>query len=856
MAYTRGGPGLLKVLFQWDKDWATRVFMFTLVFAGVWFVVGAADALLVRLQETSLGLFNAPVTTPWSYYAGLTLHAERMLFGFAQQLEMGVLVFLTVKLLGVQPRGRWLVWCSIALINASIFLFEGPVVVSHLSFIDSYFAAAGWDSLAPLGLPGYSQYVLSPTWWWGWLALEASTFLWGAWMLYNVAEAKKKLDYVMFFVLSTVILYVMGYAPLTVATNWEMLAYYAPIRVDGLYVQLLFWFYGHGIVYMLFLPAVTALYFLVPTLVNRPIYSEKLAKAAAVLYLAFSNIVPIHHLYNAVFPYWANILQEAMTYGVVVPSMMTFFNLWATAKGVKRVSWSVPAAFAAMSYAGAIAAGVTGVANATVSFDSVVHNSIWVPAHFHAMIMLMIVPAAFALLYVLVPLAAGRLWYSLRLAWAHFWLTLVGGAGFVVAYSDLGLSGVLRRSMVYPKVGQVVADELAATVFAALVGVGVVLFVLNTLRTLFRGKVVDSRLDLRGLVVAAIASTSLGGYAHPEPATPVRSEGVRARAEYAWTAMGVFLLALTAAATLPQAVHVGGALANVPQGYLDSPVVDVKLVAYQYYWSFNVNGSNTTNFFVVSPGSKVLVNATVAKGNALADLYMPIFSDRVVDYNIYQDHYAYIWFTAPTVPGVYGFVNGEYNGPFYSYMAGEMIVMPQGGLLNSSELEVLERGLSDPYSPPVVFVDGEASLVMTPLGNWNNSVPAPTLVARVGSNLTLDFEIGLEALASYSNYVFNVSRADLKVEVLEYLSEHSNTLPFKIEVLHVSPNGEMSVVGSLTPTLGHNRLSFTVEPGVYVYGVLEPIPYSFNPYGLSNGFNGYNQGYVTALWGTVMVSER
>ncbi|MEM3794261.1 MAG: cbb3-type cytochrome c oxidase subunit I, partial [Thermoprotei archaeon] len=103
-------PNLLTALFQWDKEWESRVFMVTLVFAVVWFIVGAADALLVRLQESTYGLLGTPVTTPWSYYAGLTLHAERMLFGFAQQLEMGIFVFLTVKLLGVEPRGKWMIW--------------------------------------------------------------------------------------------------------------------------------------------------------------------------------------------------------------------------------------------------------------------------------------------------------------------------------------------------------------------------------------------------------------------------------------------------------------------------------------------------------------------------------------------------------------------------------------------------------------------------------------------------------------------------------------------------------------------------------------------------------------------------
>jgi terminal oxidase heme-binding subunit I len=852
-----GKPNLIRAIFQWDKDWASRVFMVTLVFAVVWYIVGAADAMLVRLQESSLGLLGEPITTPWSYYAGLTLHAERDLFGFAQQLEMGIFVFLTIRLLGVEPKAKWLMWASIVLINASIFLFEGPVILSHLSFIDSYFAATGWDSLSPLGVPGYSGYGVSPLWWWGWLALEVSTFLWGAWTFYMVARSHKKLNYVMYYLLGTVILYVMGYAVLAVATNWELLAYYMPVNINSLYDQFIFWFYGHSIVYMLFLPAVTALYFLVPTLVNREIYSDRLAKVSAILYVAFSNIVPIHHLYNAVFPYWVNILQEVMTYGVVVPSMMTFFNLWATAKGVKQITWSVPAAFTAMSFSGAIAAGVTGVANATVSFDSVIHNSMWVPAHFHAMIMLMIAPGAYALLYILVPWVTGRLWYSVRLAWAHFWLTLVGSVGVIMFFSDEGISGILRRSMIYPRISSIVIDEVGATIFAVIVGLGALALVLNTLQTIFRGRTLDtSRLGVLELVNAAAASTVNTPYSTPEPPKLKVDHRLKLRAEYTWVAVGVLLLALTAVSTLPEAVYVGGAIINVPKAYFDPPVENVTLLAHQYYWNFTVGNTSTLDFFVVNPGEKVLIRGTVAKGNGLANFYMPLFSDRVVDYQLYQEYYSYIWFTAPTQPGVYGFMNGEYNGPFYTYMGGEMLVMPPNGVLSSTQLEsYLQSISSDPYTPPVELVQGGALLTMSTLGNWNNTVPAPTLIASEGSEVNLSFEVSLSALASYSNYVFNITQVNTTKAIEAYLAEHSGRLPFSIELLHINPQGETSIVQSITPTLGTNTLTFRVEPGIYVYGVIQPIAYEFNPYGLSNQFNGYDQGYITALWGAVLVTQ-
>jgi terminal oxidase heme-binding subunit I len=863
MSSRTGIRGFFVSLFQWDRDWETRVLMFSLVLGFVWALVGAADALLVRLQETSFALSGNLLTTPWDYYAALTLHASRMLFGFAQQVEFGVFVFVVAKFLKRPYRANYTVWASLILLNASIFLFEGPVP-PNLSFVDSYFSATGWDSLAALGVHGYSQYVVSPLWWWGWLLLEISTFLWGFWIVYNLAKnrAEGGLNYVLWFVLATTLLFVMGYAFTFVSTNWEMLATYSLLPLNSVYNQFVFWFYGHSVVYMLFLPAVTALYFMVPILVNRGIYSDKLAKSSALLYLAFSNVVPIHHLYNAVFPWWINLIQEVMTYGVVVPSIMTFFNLWATTKGVKDFRWSVPAAFAALSFAGAIAAGVTGVANATVSFDEIVHNGMWIVGHFHAMILLMIVPGAFALLYAILPIATMKSWPSRRLGWLHFYFTLVGGSGTILFMDDIGLVGILRRSMTFPRIPEVVFGEAATTVFAVVFGIGQLFFALNLVGMIFRAPPLHvEKSDLVSLVHSAVSTVAPPGYSPPAPASRRVDERLKRRAELTWSAVGIVLLALTVVATLPYEVNVGGALSNVPPAYLADPpsVLGVRVVAHEYFWSFTESGVyNTTsvNYFITPPGERILFNGTTAKGNALANLFIPLYTDHVVNQELYQGYDSYAWITAPTTPGVYGFMNGEYNGPFYTYMGGEMIVMPEGGILTSTELRSYSASLaSDPYTPALVF-SSSPSFVMTGYGMWNDTNPAPTVVAQNGTILTLNFYVSAENLAQYANYMFNLTGRNTLAQVSSYLSLHGNTLPYSLQVVRIAPDGSTSVVTQAALRVGANNvLRFTVQPGVYLYGILSPVSYAFDPYGMSGPFLGEDSGEITALWGAVLVVD-
>ncbi|MEM0117825.1 MAG: cbb3-type cytochrome c oxidase subunit I [Conexivisphaerales archaeon] len=859
---------LVRTVFQTDKDWESRILAFTLAWGVAWAVVGGGDAMLVRLQESAYSLTSNLIATPWVYYAALTLHASRLLFGFAQQIEMGIFVYLAIKLTGKEPFSRWMVWLSLVLINASIFLLEGPIA-PNANFLDSYFSAVGWDSLAPLGVPGYSQYVVSPLWWLGWLLLEVSTFLWGVWVLLAFLRKRTgKLDYISFFIVLTTLLFVLGYIAPFVSTNWELASAFFGLPLDTLVNQTIFWFYGHAVVYMLFLPAVVVLYFAIPLLVGRKIYSERLAMIAAILYFAFSGIVPIHHLYLTVFPYWITIAQEVMTYGVVVPSIMTFFNLWATAKGVKNISWNVPAAFAVVSFGGAIAAGVTGVANATVSFDAVIHNTMWVVGHFHAMIDLMIVPAAFALVYLLQPVIMKRGWYSKRFAWLHFWLTLVGGAGISIFMDALGLEGVLRRSMTFPLVGSVPLDEVALTVSALLFGLGQVFFVLNVIGSMYRGRPLDfSGLSFGQSLLLGAADLAYGAAANAstiaeassaDEARKERLHKAKTKAEVIWTLMAVSLLALTALLTAPYAMHEGGALSNVPAEYLDpGNVVNIRAVAYQYYWVFEQQNVSSLNYFVVYPSAKVLINGTASSGNALANLYMPIFSDRVVDNQLYQGYNSYIWFDAPSIPGIYGFMNGEYNGPFYTYMGGEMLVMPPQGLLTQEELQQYLASVSqDPYTPPINMYKGEAQLVMSRFGMWNDTDPAPTIVVKNSSAVTLKFYVPVEAVTSVSNYMLNITSSNFETETLNYLTMHNNTLPYVIQLIHILPNGQAQVIGSAGMKVGTPiQLSFTAQPGAYVYGVINPISYRLDPNGLSSMLMGESQGQISSLWGMVLVTQ-
>jgi len=481
---------LLNSIFQLDKDWVSRITMAMIVMSLIWGMLGIIDALMARIQEAAWATSASLVMTSQEYYGGITLHGVRDLFGFAVQLEIAIFIFLSYKLLNFQPRAKWFLNIGFVLFNIAFMLIEGPIV-AYPTFNDNFFGASGWYYLSPLGIPTYSNYVLSPLWFIGYELMDIGTYIFVIWLIYHYylvsKTTKEKLPIFAVFALMTSLMIAIGWSGETAANTWDILAYFGITGLDPIANQIAFWILGHSIVYIVWMPAVASMYYLIPMLANKPIYSEKSARIAALLYLIFSNNVPIHHLYMVDLPVAIKLLQEVLTYAVVVPSMMTFLNLWATVKGA-NINLNLISVWISISFAGAIAAGVTGIANADLSFDSIIHNSMWVPGHFHAMIFWSIVPAGFATLYYMIPMLTGKMWYSNKIGWIHMVGYMIGTAMIVVGFDDLGLTGLIRRAEIFPLIPAYIIPEVVASAGAVIADVATLGWLGNLVLTLLKGR--------------------------------------------------------------------------------------------------------------------------------------------------------------------------------------------------------------------------------------------------------------------------------------------------------------------------------------------------------------------------------
>jgi cytochrome c oxidase subunit 1 len=192
-------------------------------------------------------------------------------------------------------------------------------------------------------------------------------------------------------------------------------------------------------------------------------FSESLARLAFFLFLLLSTPIGFHHQYAdpGIPPAW-KFIHSVLTYGVGFPSMLTAFTvvasleLGARARGGKgylrwifSLNWGDPS-YAAQNLAMILFAfgGLGGITNASYNLNLAVHNTTWVPGHFHLTVGSGVTLTFFGICYWLVPKLSGKQLSSRWLALGQAWTWFIGMILFSNGYHALGLyEGAPRRSM-------------------------------------------------------------------------------------------------------------------------------------------------------------------------------------------------------------------------------------------------------------------------------------------------------------------------------------------------------------------------------------------------------------------------
>jgi cytochrome c oxidase subunit 1 len=232
-------------------------------------------------------------------------------------------------------------------------------------------------------------------------------------------------------------------------------------QVDTLLSRTLFWYFGHPVVYFWLLPAYLVWYTILPKLSGGRLFSDPLARVVFVLFLLLSTPVGFHHQYvDPGIPEGYKFVAMTNTMFLLLPSLLTAFTVVASIEhgarqrgGTGRLAWlkSLPwgnPAFSGCALAGLMfaAGGFSGMINAGMNINYLIHNTIWVPGHFHLTVGTAFALTAMAITYWLLPQLLGKRLRWRKLAAVQPFLWFLGMTLMSNAMHRAGLIGVPRRT--------------------------------------------------------------------------------------------------------------------------------------------------------------------------------------------------------------------------------------------------------------------------------------------------------------------------------------------------------------------------------------------------------------------------
>jgi cytochrome c oxidase subunit 1 len=239
--------------------------------------------------------------------------------------------------------------------------------------------------------------------------------------------------------------------------------------------QHLFWFFGHPEVYILVLPPMGIVSYVLPRFAGRRLFGFKFVVYSTLAIGVLSFGVWAHHMFATGMDPRLRASFMAVSLAIAIPSAVKTFN-WITTMWNGRVRLTTPMLFCIGFVSNFIIGGVTGVFLASIPIDLVLHDTYYVVGHFHYVVMGAIAFAGFAGLYYWYPLYTGRM-YQKTLGKMHFWLSMIGTNITFFAMILLGYGGMPRRYANY--LPQFATLHQLATLGALILLVGQIIFVWN-----------------------------------------------------------------------------------------------------------------------------------------------------------------------------------------------------------------------------------------------------------------------------------------------------------------------------------------------------------------------------------------
>ena len=483
-------------------EWVTtvdhkRIGILYVAYGLTFLMVGGIEATVMRLQ---LIRPHNDLVTPQVFNQMFTMHGTTMIFFVVMPIVFGFANYLVPLMIGARDM-------AFPRLNAfSFWLTAFSGLFLYFSFVGGYglYGAGtapnvGWFAYAPLTAKTFSPGHSTDFWT---LSLLVSGFGSIGTAINIIATilclrcpgmTLAKMPLLVWLNLVMAGLVILAVSPLTAAQLMLLVdrylgGHFFDTQAGGSAVIWMhfFWVFGHPEVYVLVLPAFAFASEIIPVFSRKAIFGYPVMVAATVAIGFISMSVWAHHMFSVGMSSGGNLFFVLSTMAIAVPTGIKIFNWLATMWGGK-IYFKAPMLFCVAFLFQFLVAGLTGIIQSAAPFDWQLTASYFVVAHFHYVIVGAILFAVFAAFYYWFPKVTGRM-YGETLAKVHFWLFLIG---FHLTFDFMhvpGLLGMPRRIYTYEPGRGWDTWNVIVTIGVFFQAAGVLAFVVNMIRSYFRGR--------------------------------------------------------------------------------------------------------------------------------------------------------------------------------------------------------------------------------------------------------------------------------------------------------------------------------------------------------------------------------
>ncbi|WP_045225084.1 b(o/a)3-type cytochrome-c oxidase subunit 1 [Methyloterricola oryzae] len=391
------------------------------------------------------------IQSPAVYFASVSTHGVLMGFVLTTFFIMGFGYYTASASLKEPIWNMPLAWAGFGISLGGTVLAAIPLLLGKASVLYTFYPPVQANALFYIG----ATLLVVGSWFWCAIMI-VMTVRW------KKAHPGESVPLPMFATATNAILWLWTSAGVALEAVFLLLPWSLGLveTIDVGLARTLFAWTLHPIVYFWLIPAYTALYCYVPQAAGSKLFSDELARLAFLLILVFGLPIGFHHLYMD--PEQAagwKFLHMVGTFAVAVPTLLTGFTVIASLEMAGRkaggkglfgwigaLPWKNPMVLAAiLSLLMLLLGGFGGIVNASYAMNAMVHNTAWVPGHFHLIFAGTTIIMYLALGYAIWPKLCGKALFSKELALVQLWSWFIGMVIMTTPWHVLGLLGQPRR---------------------------------------------------------------------------------------------------------------------------------------------------------------------------------------------------------------------------------------------------------------------------------------------------------------------------------------------------------------------------------------------------------------------------